>query len=290
MKFHNSLFRSFLLLGLLAIGAVAPASAQVLAGSDDFSTDSGGASFWGVGERWRSGARTGGDAWWTTANGVLNFTTSTDQTAWLRWNSTATELPNTLANDWTAQITVSNLLNPASGYTSAGIEIYTITEDRFNADLGYDVNANAYYGIFLVNTPGTDGIVTEWGKWSDDIDDFSITSSSMMATGDVTDVVLQLSWTASTSQLTASYSLNGVNFTTGQTFSLAGAEAGYDSPFNNGFTLELVGRSADGAGEVALGQMVYDNMAVSAVPEPSTYAAIAGALMLGFAAWKRRRS
>ncbi|MCB1104266.1 MAG: PEP-CTERM sorting domain-containing protein [Opitutaceae bacterium] len=111
----------------------------------------------------------------------------------------------------------------------------------------------------------------------------------MMVTGDVTDVVLQLSWTASTSQLTASYSTNGVNFTTGQTFNLAGAEAGYDTPFNNGFTLELVGRSAEGAGAVALGQIVYDNMAVSAVPEPSTYAAIAGALMLGFAAWKRRR-
>ncbi len=32
-----------------------------------------------------------------------------------------------------------------------------------------------------------------------------------------------------------------------------------------------------------------DNFAVSAIPEPSTYAAIAGAAMLGLAVWKRRR-
>jgi len=33
-----------------------------------------------------------------------------------------------------------------------------------------------------------------------------------------------------------------------------------------------------------------DNFSVSAIPEPSTYAAIAGAAALGLAAWQRRRS
>jgi hypothetical protein len=30
------------------------------------------------------------------------------------------------------------------------------------------------------------------------------------------------------------------------------------------------------------------NYSASAVPEPATYAALAGAVMLGFAAWRRR--
>ena len=36
--------------------------------------------------------------------------------------------------------------------------------------------------------------------------------------------------------------------------------------------------------------LTLDYAGVSAVPEPSTYAAIAGATMLGFAAWRRRKA
>lgn len=35
-------------------------------------------------------------------------------------------------------------------------------------------------------------------------------------------------------------------------------------------------------------RMTFDNMSLTAVPEPSTYAAIFGGLALGFAAWRRR--
>jgi len=36
-------------------------------------------------------------------------------------------------------------------------------------------------------------------------------------------------------------------------------------------------------------QLYLDGVSIAAIPEPSTYAAIAGVAMLGFAAWRRRR-
>ena len=36
--------------------------------------------------------------------------------------------------------------------------------------------------------------------------------------------------------------------------------------------------------------MYADNFSVSAIPEPSTYAAIAGAGVLGLALWRRRQT
>lgn len=43
-----------------------------------------------------------------------------------------------------------------------------------------------------------------------------------------------------------------------------------------------------GAGPTANFRMSFDSIVVSAVPEPSTYAMIAGVLALGFVAWRRR--
>jgi len=64
------------------------------------------------------------------------------------------------------------------------------------------------------------------------------------------------------------------------------------------FTLALVGNSLDDGGVVGFGPTIsagaltLDNFygtGLTAVPEPSTYAAICGALALGLATWTRQR-
>jgi autotransporter-associated beta strand protein/T5SS/PEP-CTERM-associated repeat protein len=54
---------------------------------------------------------------------------------------------------------------------------------------------------------------------------------------------------------------------------------GFQNAFTGNWSVELIGNDLN---------LVY-TAAASAVPEPSTYAAIAGAAMLGFALWRRRR-
>lgn len=89
-----------------------------------------------------------------------------------------------------------------------------------------------------------------------------------------------------------SYSTDGSNFTSfgGDTITTG----------DNGYELDLAG-VLDGASavyiqlsfsDVAGGTLNLDNVGLTAsvVPEPSTYAAIAGALALGFVAYRRRRA
>jgi hypothetical protein len=57
----------------------------------------------------------------------------------------------------------------------------------------------------------------------------------------------------------------------------------------NGFFFEVFG-SSNAAAAITSGSMFADNFSVSAIPEPSTYAAMAGAAALGLAFWRRRKS
>ena len=270
-----------LLLGLLTVGIIAPVSAQTMAGTDDFNDNT---LTVGTGQRWiseydMSGAPNAGA--FAESGGRLVYTSDSEDTQFLRWSGINTFADNDFDHNWTISIDVTNIVNPTSGYVTAGLQIYTAY--AVEASLYY----NAYYSIMALTDSGS-GIVTEWGKSNGTTMDAPV--SNFISFGDTTDLTLQLSWNATTNLLTAGYSTDGINFTTGQTFNLAGAEAGYADPYNQKFGIELFVRSAAGAGGVGSG-VSFDNMSVSvsAVPEPSTYAAIAGGLMLGFAAWKRRR-
>lgn len=283
LTMHSSIKNAARALGLLALVSVSTLSAQTVAGTDNFGD---GSLTVGAGQRWiseydLSGAPNAGA--FAESGGTLNYTSTSEDTQFLRWSGINTFADNDFDRDWTVSINVSNTVNPASGYVTAGLQIYTVR------DVSGTLYYNSYYAIMTSTYNGGSGVVTEWAKYDAGLDALAITSNSIpsVATSDLT---LRLSWDATTNLLAAAYSTDGVNFTTGQTFNLAGAEAGYVDPYNQKLGIELFVRSANGAGGITSG-ISFDNMAVSvsAVPEPSTYAAIAGALVLGFTVWRRRR-
>lgn len=89
--------------------------------------------------------------------------------------------------------------------------------------------------------------------------------------------------------LTASAAFNATSFTTGS-FSTAAEVLTPGSGFNaaNVMGFYITGNIPNG---LARFNYSFDNLAVaaSAIPEPSTYAAILGALALGFVAYRRRQ-
>lgn len=105
-----------------------------------------------------------------------------------------------------------------------------------------------------------------------------------------------------------SYSLTGVSgtFADAGTYTLAANTAANDTTItgltlpagadnNASIVLRLVATSStriDGGGGAASGTVRLDNLSftATAIPEPSAYAAVAGALALGLAAWRRRRT
>ena len=118
---------------------------------------------------------------------------------------------------------------------------------------------------------------------------------SVVNSATATSTAVLLSYDAGTHLLTASFdgdtsngytyaSLSSQSVNVNSTWSMSGADT---------FSLYLFGNSDwDEAGPdvsptIDLGEARFDNL--SAIPEPSTYAAIAGALALGLAAWRRRQ-
>jgi hypothetical protein len=299
-----------ILAGALAVlCSVINASAQTFLGADNFNdniltiqgTSNQAAGQWRFSNPNASGT---GNAW-TETNGRMEFTTSATagfNRGFLGWVSpsvsfnsapsgtnlgiggTGLATGNPYTSSWTAQVQVSNnpdFLSPTAGFSNTGFEIYS-TASPGNV-------SNAYYGIGLNTTPTAKWIVVEWGKWNVNTASFDIVRN-FIPTSVSTDVLLRMSYNGDTHDLVFDYSNDdGVNFLTGETYNLTGAQAGNEAPFNNGLGLEFYASTVDIGNAITSGQMRFDNLSVSAVPEPSTYAALAGAGVLGFACWRRRR-
>ena len=265
---------------LLLTGAAAVLPAQTFLGSDNFDDNS---LTIGSGNRWIMSYGLGssaGTGTFSETGGVLNFSSTGDDTQFLRWSNLSTP-GSDFTQDWTATIDVTNIVYPTEGYVTAGLQIYTLFND------GSVNRFNAYYSLMLLSEGNSSNlIVTEWAKTTGTALGSPVTNS--IAFGDGTAVSLQLAWNASAQDLTARYSSNGIDFITGQVFDLNGNEAGYQTNLNNAFGLELFVRSAGGAGPLSTGGVSFDNMNVSAVPEPSTFAALLGLAGLGFASSRRR--
>jgi len=257
-------------LGLLALVSASTLSAQQHYGSDDFNSGVLGipSSNWDYSFR-LSGSVT--DSLLEVASNRLEFTKGAGAGSYfIGWNNDASTgtlgslLAASYTDSWVMNMTVTNTLGLTGGdFATIGFQV---TDSSDN-----------YYAQMLSSTGSGNYFRTEW--------DNGASSVNPTAT-DVTDVFLRIGWDAGSQTLSSHYSIDGSTYTQAGTYNPVGI---WNANLSNGFWFEVFGNS-NIAASITSGSMYADNFSVSAVPEPSTYAAIFGGLMLGFAVWRRRKS
>lgn len=256
------------LLFSLGLAAVAPLPAQTLF-SDSLATD---ASNWIVSPANRAGGST---AFAASVLGYAVGTSTADDAGFRTLNTYAA--PST--SSWSAQVDLHLAAFgglTSSQYVNLNLMVVKATDpNAFNATLAIDRYNN--------------------GSIVRDIDTYVVTNSVETHLGEVllssTDVTLRVSFDAAASRLAFAYDSDGAGgaatFVTAHT---ADISAWSMSGGNFGFLL-VGGSGHTGAGvgpTVSASDAYFQNFAVTAVPEPSAYALLAGALALGAGLWRRR--
>jgi hypothetical protein len=191
-------------------------------------------------------------------------------------------------SDWTASLTLTNLAVPVSGYNLISMQVFSA-----NADSGF-----FNIGLFRSSTNGA-GVILEKGRTSDGTaSTYTFTTGLFNNSGsDFSDVLVRLSHDASTKDITFAYSLDA-GATYQSTFVMNPTSAAFGGSWfaapTDGYSFRVLARNT--VDTIPAATMFADNFSVTpgttamvAVPEPSTYAAIAGAAALGLAFWHRRR-
>ena len=170
------------------------------------------------------------------------------------------------------------------------IKAYILEGDALNQDLGLWAGGARAHSIC------PDGSISD-SDGTDATYGFSFLGTFVNSGTDFSDVLIRVSHDSSTKNLTFGYSLdNGSTYQDTYVMnptSTANGGAWFSAP-TDGYSFRILARNT--AGTVEAGLMFADNFSVTpgatamvAVPEPSTYAAIAGAAALGLAFWHRRR-
>jgi hypothetical protein len=257
--------KSTLLLALALAGLLASsASAQVFVGSDDFSS---GSAQWSYNFRIAGSGTSNGDL--TFSGTQLDFSKGAGAGSQYRgWDGdgagSASRTSDSLTTSWIADLTVTNTTAGLAGgeYMSLGFEV---------------AGSGGQYSAIMLSATSVGSFLRAEGIGF---------SAVEVATGDTTAVNLRLAWDAGTQILNSYYSFDGTNYNSLAAFTpvtqwTGGSAAG-------GFFFEVFGNS-NAAGAISAGSAFADNFAVSAIPEPSTYAAFAGLGALGLAFWRRRQ-
>lgn len=211
-------------------------------------------------------------------------------------------------SNWSVQINV-NYAAPSSIFTPAidqflnmGLMVVnTAVTPGVSSNLpnfhGFAIESNVYLnannGLRDIRT----GVFAP-GSFTDDTIRYpSGTTASVPATT-FTSAAVRISYDAGTNVLTGAYdATGGTSFTSIPTLTVNAATA-WGMTSGDTFSIYLLansGEDADGSDPgpaVGAGEAVFDNLYganLTAVPEPSTYAAIFGAAALGLAAWRRKQ-
>lgn len=261
--------KSRLLLTVLAgvSALVLPLSAQTFVGSDDF--DSGLITAnWDY--SYRLNGATQGDLTFTNSRLDFSKAASGAGNQYRLWDSDDTATPNVVSasftTSWSMTLTTTNTLGGLTGgdFATIGIQVF---------------NDNNSYSALMLSSTSTGNWIRAEGNG------FTTVNSSLV---DNTDVTLRLTWDAGAQSLDAAYSLDGTSYTSVATFLPV---TQWDNSVNgvaNGFNFGVFGNSNTIAA-ISTGSVYADNFSVSAIPEPSTYAAFAGLGALGLAFWRRRQ-
>jgi hypothetical protein len=248
---------------------VSSASAQVFVGSDNFA--SGATAKWDYDYRLNS-ASTGDLAFTNSRLDYSNAATGAGNQHRI-WDSDGTASPLVVSasynTSWVMTMTTTNTVSALTGgeFVTLGLEVFNDNNSFAAVMLGAN-NSGSF-----IRTEGT-----------------GFTSPANTSLIDNTDVTLRLTWDAGAQSLAAAYSLDGSTFNAVATF-LPVSEWNNAGAGNvtSGFNFGVFGNS-NLTTSLSVGSVYADNFAVSAIPEPSTYAAFAGLGALGLAFWRRRQA
>lgn len=268
-----------LLLALAFAGLlVSPLRAQYL-GSNDFSSSTGGGGQYSL---------TANAGTFTVEQDRLEYSAGlTASSRVLTMNSAAN---SAYTEDWTASLSLTNLAAPTSGFNLISMQVFS---------------ANAEYGFFNIGlyrtASGTSGVLFEKGNTTDGTVNTYTFTSYIAAESDFSDVLVRMSHNSTTKDITLGYSQDGGatyldTITFNPNLTGAGVSAGnwFAAP-TDGYSFRILGRNSV---DTIAGDLMYADdfsvaagaTAMTAIPEPSTYAAFAGLGALGLAFWRRRRA
>jgi hypothetical protein len=157
----------------------------------------------------------------------------------------------------------------------------------YDAQDAADANTFAYHSYINI---GTDNHVYVQDYYFNNVSSAWIDTGVVINSGDKYHATISVdynaaTWSASLSNLTApaTYVLATNRSTNGGAYTLSGW-----SDVDGGIDISMWANTVSDANKAFADRLTFDNLTITAVPEPSTYAALAGLGALGLALWRRR--
>jgi hypothetical protein len=254
----------------LALASVVTVSGQTL--TDDFST----------GVNWAGGHASNSVI--AIADGVAGYTTTEDDN---EASLMLTARTFSYTSDWEAQVDVHAALAASLTVDEEGYFYGSLFATPTGSVIGFsEPPATSYYSADMVRG-GADQNLFQTSWWLAGIGEYEDGLTGNILT---TDAAVRLAFDSTDKVISAFYDADGA--TGGYTWTGLGSidiDGAQNWGLDSGDTISL-GLLVFNAYGATPADVRFDNFSATAIPEPSTYAALAGLLALGGVIWKRRRA